>query len=106
MTASNGTVDHPNSLDARINAMFTGDLFWAWGFVAVLWAVYLFVFYEVTAIVRDADIWWALAIGGGLVLLFNTAAIIALAIHYAHDKRFIYGLDIRHLDEMRASRRI
>ena len=105
MTTSSAEIDRSNNMDQRINSMFMGDLVWAWGFVAVLWAVYLFVFYEVTNIVGDKDIWWALAIGGGLVLLFNTAAIIALASHYSHDKRFIYGLDIRHLDEMRAARR-
>jgi len=42
-----------------------------------------------------------LLIGGAAVLLFNTASIGALVRHYKEDKQFIYGLDIKHLDEMR-----
>jgi hypothetical protein len=46
----------------------------------------------------------ALAIFGGLVLLFNTASILALLKHYAEDKAHLYGLDIHYLDEMKAKR--
>ena len=41
---------------------------------------------------------------GAAVLIFNTASIGAMVKHYAEDKHFIYGLDIRYLDEMRARR--
>jgi hypothetical protein len=46
-----------------------------------------------------------LTISAGLVLLFNTAAVLAMLRHYHNDKHFIYGLDIKHLDEMRQRRR-
>ena len=46
-----------------------------------------------------------LSIFCALVLLFNSAAIIAMLRHYVEDREFIYGLDLKHLDEMRARRR-
>ena len=46
-----------------------------------------------------------LLIGGAAVLLFNTASIGAMVQHYQEDKDFIYGLDIKHLDEMRGRKR-
>ena len=42
-----------------------------------------------------------LMIGGAAVLVFNTASMGAMVKHYKEDKDFIYGLDIKHLDEMR-----
>jgi hypothetical protein len=47
-----------------------------------------------------------LLISGGLVLIFNTASIWAMLRHYADDRDFIYGLDLKHLDEMRRQKRI
>ncbi len=91
-------------MDDRIQKMFRGDLLFAWTFVAVLWAAVVFVFFSVSALIDDATIRAVLLIGGGLVLFFNTAAIFAMGRHYAHEKQFIYGLDIRHLDEMRRMR--
>ena len=41
-----------------------------------------------------------LAIAAAAVLMFNTAAIVAMLKHYDDDKEFIYGLDIKHLDEI------
>ena len=46
-----------------------------------------------------------LLIGGGLVLLYNTAAILAMLRHYREDRDFMYGLDIKFLDEARAAKR-
>jgi hypothetical protein len=43
-----------------------------------------------------------LVIGALAVLIFNTASIAAMLSHYAVDKQFIYGLDIRALDAMKA----
>lgn len=91
-------------MQTRIRKMFLKDAIWACSFVVVLWLVVLFVFSEIIALTDDTGIRTVLAIGGGLVLLFNTAAIIAMVKHYSHDKDFIYGLDIRHLDEMKAAR--
>jgi hypothetical protein len=37
-------------------------------------------------------------------LIFNTASIAAMVKHYEEDKEFIYGLDIKHLDEAKKNR--
>ena len=39
-----------------------------------------------------------------MLLIFNTACVGAKLRHYAEDKKFIYSLDIKHLDEMRKGR--
>lgn len=81
--------------------MFSTDRLWASGAVLVLWATYFFVFWEVYQSAHNENVIIALAVSGALVLLFNTAAIIAMITHYAHDKESIYGLDIRYLDAMK-----
>ena len=86
----------------RIQSMFLKDAIWACAFVAVLWIVVLYVFFQITALTTEGGVDTVLAIGGGLVLLLNTAAIVAMINHYSHDKDFIYGLDLRHLDMARA----
>lgn len=42
---------------------------------------------------------------GVLVLLFNTASVVAMLRHYDEDRAHIYGIDIHHLDEHRARAR-
>ncbi len=37
------------------------------------------------------------------VLIFNTAAILAMVKHYKEDKDFIYGLDIKNADAFRTA---
>lgn len=88
-------------LTRRIEAMFNQDRLWAWAFVIFLWITYIFVFFAVDWVNDDGGIWLALLIGGGLVLLYNTASIASMIKHYGEDKEAIYGIDIRHLDEMR-----
>lgn len=88
------------SSDERIDKMFSTDRLWAYGAVIALWATYLFVFWEVYPNTHNDDVVTALLIAGTLVLVFNTAAILAMINHYAHDKEHIYGLDIRYLDIM------
>jgi hypothetical protein len=46
-----------------------------------------------------------LLIGGGAILVLNTAAIMAMLHHYREDRDFMYGLDIKFLDEARAAKR-
>jgi len=94
-----------NNMSARIDAMFKQDKVWALGFVVLLWLCYAYVFFDVGTINTDASIKIALMIGGGLVLLYNTASIIAMIRHYAHDKKDIYSIDILHLDEMKKAKR-
>ena len=90
--------------DPRVHKMFSGDRYWAFAAVLTLWATYAFVFWRVLADTADQDVVRALAISGGLVLVFNTASIIAMIAHYSHDKDHIYGLDIHYLDEMKKAR--
>ncbi len=84
----------------RIEALFRFDKAWAAGFVLILWATVLFVFFAILPMVTDTGVKVAMAISAGLVLLFNTASITAMIRHYAHDKEDIYGLDIRHQDAL------
>ena len=88
-------------LNQRIEAMHKRDVLVAWAFVIGLWFAVIFV----------AIATWDLAppeapgartllwIAGAIVLLFNTAAILAMLRHYREDRDFMYGLDIKFLDE-------
>jgi hypothetical protein len=89
------------ALGTRIDRMFSRDRVWAWGFIVVLWAVVIYVAFATIGMIEDGAVKAAILISGALVLLFNTASIAAMVRHYSHDKDFIYGLDIRHLDERR-----
>lgn len=83
--------------DPRIAKKFSGDRNWSFVAVAVLWALYAFVFYEVKDYL-DPQVTWTLAIFGGLVLLFNTAAILAMVSHLSEERDEIYGLDLHYVD--------
>jgi hypothetical protein len=80
--------------------MFRSDRMWAWIAVIALWALYAFVFWRVMPLIADTNVLIALAISAGLVILFNTASILAMTSHYAEDKEHIYGLDLYYLDIM------
>lgn len=96
---------HPRSQDPRIESMYRGDLAWALVALLVLWLTILFVFFEVLTSSASPGVVAALAIFGGLVLLFNSASILALLRHYAADKAHLYGLDLHYLDAMREPKR-
>ncbi len=91
-----------DNLEKRINSMFNGDRLWAYAFVVGLWLAYAFVYLAIDEINANSSIKMALIIGGALVVLYNTASITAMIVHYKEDKHDIYGIDIQHLDEMRA----
>jgi len=90
-----------SDLNSRIEAMYSRDVKIAWAFVAGLWFAVLFVMYATWDLAPEGPWRYVLMIGGAAVLLFNTASIGTLVRHYKEDKQFIYGLDIKHLDEMR-----
>jgi len=90
-------------LQRRIQTMFLQDCAMAWFDVVFLWAAVGFVLFAILAIVHDPNIRLAMYIGSGMLLLFNTASVAAMTNHYAEDKEFIYGLDIKHLDANRAA---
>lgn len=102
MDAIAGDVIEPS----RIERMHQRDRRGALAFVIGLWVAVLFTLFTIWPMVGDGAIRAVLAVAAGLVLAFNTAAIIAMLRHYHDDKHFIYGLDIMHLDEMRRRKRI
>ena len=73
--------------------------------VVALWVTILFVLYQTWPFVPDAGIKVVLVLSAAAVLVFNTAAIVAMMKNYKLDKDFIYGLDIKHLDEIRNRRK-
>jgi len=88
--------------DPRIDSMFAGDCRWAWAALAVLWASYAYVLWKIVGDAGANDVVMALFAGAGLVLLFNTASIMAMLSHYGKDKEHIYGLDLHYLDANKA----
>jgi hypothetical protein len=84
--------------DPRIAKLFSGDRNWSLVAVAVLWALYAFVFFETKDYLGDPQVGWTLAIFGGLVVLFNTAAILAMVAHLSEEREEIYGLDLHYID--------
>jgi hypothetical protein len=93
------------STDTRVDRMFGGDRLAALLALLVLWATYAFVFLEIVPLAGGNEVLYVLAAGAGLVLLFNTASIVAMISHYSEDRQNIYGLDLHYLDLMRKTRR-
>jgi Fe2+ transport system protein B len=92
------------TLEQRIDKMHGRDRAGLVIFVAVLWCTMLFALFNIWSYISVPAIRVILSVACGLVLTFNTAAIVAMLRHYVEDKHFIYGLDIKHLDEMRRRR--
>jgi Fe2+ transport system protein B len=92
------------TLDQRIDRMHARDRAGLVIFIAVLWCTMLFALFSVWSYISIPAIRVILSVACALVLAFNTAAIVAMLRHYVEDKHFIYGLDIKHLDEMRRRR--
>jgi hypothetical protein len=103
MTSTDLGVD--TSLGARIDRMHARDRLGLIIFVVVLWFTMLFALITIWPFISEPLLRVILAVFCGLVLIFNTAAIVAMLRHYSEDKQFIYGLDLKHLDEMRQRRR-
>lgn len=91
-----------NNIDTRINRMFKTDGLFASLILIALWITIAFVYIQISKQVDDGNIQIVLTIGATLLLLFNTASIVAMLRHYSQDKDFIYKIDIRHLDEAKA----
>jgi nicotinamide riboside transporter PnuC len=87
------------ALSTRVESMFSRDRAMALAFVVVLWLTILFVYFAIAPMIASASLRVVLIIGAALLLLFNTASMIAMIRHYRQDKEHIYGLDIRHMDE-------
>jgi len=93
-----------SDLNQRIEAMYRGDVRGAWAFVAVLWIAVLFVLFMSWPHIPDSGVRIVVLLAAAAVLIFNTASIAAMVRNYAADKDFIYGLDIKMLDESRRNK--
>lgn len=89
------------AMDPRVDRMFGQDRMWAVLALVVVWALYSFVFYMLLPHLNDDGVLGVLLISGGLVMLFNAAAIWAMIAHYSEDRANIYGLDLHYLDLMK-----
>jgi hypothetical protein len=88
-----------SDLNQRIEALYRSDVRGAWAFVIALWAVVLFVLIMSWSLIPDGTVRIVVLLAAAAVLIFNTASIMAMLKNYAADKDFIYGLDIKMLDE-------
>mgnify|MGYP001765004571 CR=1 FL=1 len=86
-------------LARRIETMHKRDVAVAWAFVLGLWFAVIFVAIGTWDLAPNPTARLLLLIGGAIVLLFNTAAILAMLRHYREDRDFMYGMDIKFLDE-------
>jgi hypothetical protein len=90
--------------DPRIDSMHRRDVGIAWAFVIGLWFAIVFVLWATWDLAPSGAARGVLLVGGVVVLLFNTAAIVAMLAHYREDRDFIYGLDLKFLDALRGGR--
>ncbi len=81
--------------------MYRSDVRGAWAFVVALWVAVLFVLFMSWPHIPDSAVRIVALLAAAAVLIFNTASIAAMVKNYAADKDFIYGLDIKTLDESR-----
>ncbi|HEY6918823.1 MAG TPA: hypothetical protein VI412_06145 [Tabrizicola sp.] len=79
--------------------MHRRDVLVAWAFVIGLWCAVIFVAMATWDLAPNGTARVLLMIAGAIVLLFNTAAILAMLRHYREDRDFMYGIDIKFLDE-------
>ncbi len=93
-----------SDLETRILAMHRNDTRIAWVFVVGLWLAIIFVAYATWNLAPNSTARVLLLIAGAVILVFNTAAIMAMLRHYREDRDFMYGLDIKFLDAARLSR--
>lgn len=98
MTVSAEALTHQQGMEDRIDKMFAGDKLAASILVAALWLTVFFVMFAVRGFIPDRQVELLCWVGAAVLLLFNTASIVAMLKHYGQDKAHIYAVDIRHLD--------
>ena len=84
--------------------MHKRDVQVAWAFVVGLWFAVIFVAIATWSLAPNSEARLLLLGAGAVVLVFNTAAILAMLRHYREDRDFMYGIDIKFLDEARGRR--
>lgn len=87
-----------SDLERRIASMHKRDVSVAWAFVVGLWFAIVFVAIATWTLAPNGTARLLLLCAGAVILIFNTAAILAMLRHYREDRDFMYGLDIRFLD--------
>ena len=90
-----------SDLQQRIEALYRSDVRGSVLLIVCLWATILFVLFMTWPYIPDSGIKLVVAVAAAAVLIFNTAAILAMVRHYKEDKDFIYGLDIKNADAAR-----
>jgi len=85
-------------LNQRIEALYQSDKRNAYILIALLWIVVVFVVIMSWPYIPDSGVRIVSLIGAAAVLIFNSAAVMAMLKHYDEDKHFIYGMDIKMLD--------
>ena len=93
-----------SNMEHRIQKLYSQDRLMAGIFVVALWLAYAFVYFGIDQFIPEAGVRYVLLTAGALVVFFNTASVVAMIRHYGEDKHFIYEIDIRHLDEMKANK--
>jgi hypothetical protein len=91
-------------LKERIESLYRSDVRGSVVLVVLLWATVLFVLIMTWPYIPDSGVKLVVLLAAAAVLIFNTAAILAMVNHYRSDKEFIYGLDIKHADAFRNRR--
>ena len=84
--------------------MHKRDMSVAWTFVIGLWLAMFFVAIATWNLAPNGLARALLLCAGAVILVFNTAAILAMLRHYREDRDFMYGLDIKFLDASREGR--
>jgi hypothetical protein len=87
--------------DPRIDSMHRRDVLVAWAFVLGLWLAMAFVLWATWDLAPSGAARALLLLAGAVVLVFNTAAIVAMLGHYREDRDLIYGLDLKFLDALK-----
>jgi uncharacterized protein YhhL (DUF1145 family) len=90
-----------SDMQQRIEALYRSDVRGSIVLIVCLWAAVLFVLVMTWPYIPDQGIKVVVTVAAAAVLVFNTAAILAMINHYKEDKEFIYGLDIKHADATR-----
>ncbi|MFB9983594.1 hypothetical protein ACFSQQ_05925 [Mesorhizobium kowhaii] len=88
-------------MQRRIEALYLSDVRGSALLIVCLWATILFVLLMTWPHIPNMGIRVVVAAAAAAVLIFNTAAILAMVNHYKEDKDFIYGLDIKNADAFR-----
>ena len=93
-----------SDLNQRIEDMYRSDVRGAWLLLAFLWIVVVFILVMSWSLIPDGTVRVVSLLSALVLLIFNTASIVAMVRHYAEDKEFIYGLDIKTSDAIKKAK--